>query len=154
MPNHKTHLFGGFLVFLIALFSCISAAFFIDPLIFPSLLGICLLGALFPDIDTTSKIRYLWLVTTLFGACICWWLFPPGLAGLLLSVGVIPLLVPHRGITHQIWFLACMAIATGYGVTLLIPAQTDLIMLHGVFFFVGAASHVLLDRLGSRFKRR
>jgi membrane-bound metal-dependent hydrolase YbcI (DUF457 family) len=154
MPNHKTHLFGGVLIFIVALVGCSAAAFLVEPYYLPTLLGLCLLGALFPDIDTESKIRHFWLAGTLLGACLCWWLTLPGAAGLLVTIGVIPLVLPHRGLLHHLWFLACITIAITYGAIQLLPQAHTAIALHGAFFFIGALSHVLMDRVQSWAKRR
>ena len=154
MPKYKAHLFGGFITFIIIA----SALSFlkISPLfnqsnqkpnvtLFLLYFSACLIGSLFPDIDTKSKIQK-WTYLPLFVIIIITILKKNWLLTSFLSViGFIPILANHRRLTHRVWFI------------IFIPLSIPIVMFHFnetvlidsiftyIFFVSGALSHLLLD---------
>ncbi|MCL4380132.1 metal-dependent hydrolase [Candidatus Dependentiae bacterium] len=104
-----------------------------------------LLGALFPDLDTKSIIQ-LWLYRAIALSLIV--LYFNNITMLMIIVPVtllIPMIVRHRGIFHQVWFLIFCAtiggaIAHRYG-----DLSWPLTVLLVVGFLFGAFSHLILD---------
>lgn len=144
MPNYQGHLVGG------ALFSApllVATHYFypLHPVYFLSLMITGMLGALFPDVDTKSKGQriYYYALTALVIMLALERKFDYIL--LLLPVILLPLIVRHRGLFHKLWFiLAVMAGGTFYACASW-PALKMVIILHSMFFTVGAFSHLYLD---------
>lgn len=149
MPNYQGHLVGG-AICAAPLLVATHYAYPLHPLWGISLLLSCMLGALFPDVDTKSKGQriYYYTLTALIIVLAFERKFDYIL--LLLPIILLPLIVRHRGLFHKLWFiLAVMAGATFYACASW-PALKLLIVLHSLFFTAGAISHLYLD-LG--FKR-
>jgi len=151
MPSYRGHLIGGFLTYVGILQLLknmhLSGFMIIQGLIF------CLLGALFPDIDVKSKgqkVFYSMLLVLLI-----WLLYKKMycLFAVMSLLGIIPILVRHRGIFHHIWFLFSMAVIS----TLVIRSQCggfeNMMLYNCWFFFAGTVSHVVLDRFISGCKK-
>ena len=146
MPKYKTHLIGGLATFLlISVISYKTQKFNFtleQSLLF---LPLCLLGSLFPDIDTKSKIQK-WLYYLIFFMILTTVLTKKWLALSFFSlIAFIPLLTNHRNLTHKLWFvflipLSIPILAFQYNKTLFISALASY-----VFFASGAFSHLLLD---------
>lgn len=144
MSNYKGHLGGGLVSFalLITAFSLFHIRIPVPHLF---LLGICLFGSLFPDIDTKSKIqihgsRVVFLV---FGALILlkkWYL--ASILGFLLCI---PLIVHHRTLTHKTWFIVLVPSICYMLALLYRPLWAISVVWYGIFFVAGAFSHLVLD---------
>lgn len=148
MPSYKGHLAGGIFVYLIAIYFIIatqapSFATGLEWLLFT------LAGALFPDVDTKSK-----------GQKLFYWIMLILMIVLLINdktqeliavaiLGVIPLLVRHRGIFHRLWFVILVPSAVAGILCLYVPHCSSTIKYDCLFFIVGAISHLWLD-LGLR----
>jgi hypothetical protein len=144
MPNYKGHLLGGCITGIIALGIMKQEQTTITTAL--ELLGCCLLGSLFPDIDIKSKGQKIFY--RLIGAILCFLLLQKKLimGAFVGLVSTIPLLVRHRGIFHNPFF-----IIAGAGAFIIIVNQTNSPYAVGlswdiVFFTLGALSHVALDR--------
>lgn len=151
MPSYRVHLVGGLVTYLAILQmmkhsnpSSITIAF---GLLF------CLLGALFPDIDVKSKGQKVFyslllglLMMLLYQRMYC-------LFAVMSFLGIIPILVKHRGIFHHIWFLLSMSFLGTLIVKSSCGTYERLMVNNCWFFFAGTVSHVLLDRMVSRVKR-
>ena len=147
MPNYKTHLAGGFLSFGILYklsAKVLSKRFYSSEEMAFSLL-LCLLGSLFPDIDTKSygqRMFYFLLFAMTFGAILLnqWTLL------IVFSIfSVFPFFIRHRGITHRPWFLAIAPLPIFITI---FDKSSKLAMLSktGYFYFLaGALSHIFLD---------
>lgn len=152
MPSYKVHLIGGAATYLVV--SQLSIVFpFLQNFSFPEhlvFLGVTLVGSIFPDIDIASKMQNtffkvmpavlplaLFYSTTLF----------VGLGLTCISV----LLIRHRTITHQIWFLTLMPATYAFTTTAFYPGQRLLIFSICTYFSIGALSHRLLDFGPRRF---
>jgi len=151
MPSYRVHLVGGLLTYL-ALLQMIKCS---DPsymTIFQGLL-FCLLGSLFPDIDVKSKGQNIFyslllglLVLLLYKQQYC-------LFAVTSLLGIIPMLVKHRGIFHHIWFLFLISLFATWLVQTWCSYWAGVMMNNCWFFFVGTVSHVALDRVVTQFKR-
>jgi hypothetical protein len=155
MPKYKAHLFGGFIIFIIivAIITKISQIKLTIPLSF-IFLASCLVGSLFPDIDTKSRIQK-WIYLPTFLVIIAtiitknWFLL-----SLLAVIAFIPILANHRHLTHKLWFVTL--------VPLTIPLLTlnynkslfGTVLTCYLFFVAGALSHIFLDFGPKRFFRR
>ncbi|MDR3647375.1 MAG: metal-dependent hydrolase [Candidatus Babeliales bacterium] len=144
MPNYKGHLVGGFATYIVLLFllrstnpSLITAA---------QWLVICLLGALFPDVDTKSKIQkifYTGFVILLFFLIS---LNKLKLAVFLSVISLSPLVVNHRGIFHKAWFIILITVAfVIFTVEIKLFHSCSEITIPALFFTAGALSHIILD---------
>ena len=157
MPNYKAHLFGGFVCFALLLAIPIYVfhyTFSMDSSLLVWLLICSLAGALFPDIDTKSKGQFYFSTIAFFFIVIAImlkkWMWLSGISLALIT----PLLVNHRGITHQIWFIFtapfCIPLIAAYtSKALIFPA-----FMGYIFFVCGALSHLILDFGPFRFLQR
>lgn len=147
MPGYQAHSAAGATVAAAGL----TAAWFWgglrDPVLMVALSGICLVGALFPDIDTHSKgQKFFYLLLLAVDAVLLWRRCMTEAAWLGL-VAMVPPLLQHRGLTHSWW---CLLLLTGS--LFLAPQWLGLctqaeIAPCAVAFGTGYASHLLLDRL-------
>jgi hypothetical protein len=150
MPSYRVHLVGGFLTY-VGILHCMQSA---EPTIATILQGLvfCLLGSLFPDIDVKSKGQKVFYI--LFFCLLAYLMYQEKYCMFMVVsfLGIIPILVRHRGIFHHVWFL--MAIT--FGLSLIVKSFCgfyEQVMLSNCwFFFAGTVSHVLLDRVVSTCK--
>jgi len=147
MPGYKGHLAGGLFFAVMGLVGCVLFAWIaVDPMLGAALIGFCLLGALFPDVDTDSKgqnIFYLVFAAVDLGMILCkqyvW-------AAWLGFFAMLPAIDSHRGWTHTWW--AMLLVPTPI---LLIPMMvrgTEAVTVFLPFylaFVTGYFSHLLLD---------
>lgn len=142
----RWHVLGGLIAYGIGILleSCIGTVTFIKTI---PLVAICLLGALFPDIDTTSKIRKIiygkWLIV--FFALLIFFNTNPAIITLAVLISLLPLVVRHREIFHNIFFLALIPTTISLPLAWYFPNQSTLIFRCAYFFFLGALSHIMLD---------
>jgi len=151
MPSYRVHLVGGLITYL----GILQLIKYSEPSVHTIFQGLvfCLLGALFPDVDVKSKgqkVFYTFLLVFLIYLVImqkhC----------LFVSVsflGIVPILVRHRGVFHHIWFLLSIALSATLCVKVMCGFYANVMMANCWFFFAGAVSHVVLDRVGTRLKR-
>lgn len=151
MPSYRGHLIGGVITYLMML----QLIKHIDPHAHVVIQGLlfCLLGALFPDIDVKSKGQKVFYILLLLFLCYCliqqrWDLFVA-----VSLLGIMPLLVRHRGLFHEVWFLLCLTL----GIIICLQSCNklcDALLLGNCsFFFMGCLSHVVLDRVLTKIKR-
>ena len=143
MPSYKRHLALGMGVYLLMIF------IFMPPtlsLVRKIELALCtLIGSLFPDIDTKSKIqRFLY---TIFFILLLWLgLQGRWYAAALLGTAIcLPLLVHHRALFQSLSFIASLCGASYVACYVWAPNFCTLVGVDLVFFFVGAISHLWLD---------
>ncbi|MBU1008152.1 metal-dependent hydrolase [Candidatus Dependentiae bacterium] len=147
MPTYKGHLAGGGVTFLAI--HLVTTKLLNQPTPPPNqilfTLEFCLLGSLFPDIDTKSfgqKIFY-YLLTAMILAAIYtqqW-----GLLSILSLISVFPLLVNHRGIIHTIWFVTLAPLAIPLIIQQNNPLLAKTAWFAYLYFEIGALSHLFLD---------
>jgi LexA-binding, inner membrane-associated putative hydrolase len=155
MPGYKGHLVGGCCTYGIILGTLHALNSDFNPSFSTLMLWlmISVAGALFPDIDTKSKGQkyFYWvLFWFLMWRIIQFKKIPSddcfNIVALTAIIALIPLLVPHRGITHQEWFIASIAGAAWVVLCRLFPCHASAIPLQLTFFVAGACSHIWLDR--------
>lgn len=143
MPKYKTHLAGGlvtfFILFLIMHYTRISNN---NILLY---LGSCLLGSLFPDIDTKSKIQKILYICLFLSIAFSVFIQEWHIAAVIGLLALIPITVNHRSITHRIWFIVFVPffipiLVFHYNKNMLHPAFFSYL-----FFVGGAISHIMLD---------
>lgn len=144
MPSYKGHLAGGIFVYLIALYFIISAqaANFTTGL---EWLLFTLAGSLFPDVDIKSKGQKLfyWVMLLLMIVLL---INDQKQALIIVAIlGVIPLLVRHRGIFHRLWFVILVPLLIAWILCNYMPYCSNTIMYDCLFFIIGAISHLWLD---------
>lgn len=154
MPGYKTHVVGGALFYIGALF-LVATYCIAKPSIAVALewFFCCIIGSLFPDIDTKSqgqmlfyKIIAIVLLVLLYKKKIALFIWAALLA-------LLPLLVHHRGLFHKIWFIIAFSCASVFFVSHLYPAVYSRLVFDAFFFAIGAFSHIIFDVGGSKFKR-
>lgn len=111
--------------------------------------GACLVaslyGGLFPDIDIKSRGQKWWyrILLPLLGAAllarhtvfIC----------VLSALAIIPPLLPHRGITHELWFVLLAPLGAPFLVSVYQPAYLTYSIDLYIYFVLGAITHLVLD---------
>jgi len=145
MPKYKTHLCGGFITFCVILFVLIQLKISSNLLVSFIYLASCLLGSLFPDIDTKSRIQkivyYPLFVIIIYAIFVQKW----ALASLISVLAFIPVLANHRRLTHKRWFVITIPLS----IPILIYHFNQQFLIESfisyLFFVFGAISHLLLD---------
>lgn len=146
MPNYQKHLVGGCAVFAVMMYA--NTKLKILPNL-PSLqlqaLAACLIGSLFPDIDTKSKIQKLIYFTILIIATNLLMTGQQFWACVLVMGSLLPLIASHRGLFHRLWFVV-MCIGIGNLMCYLNqPVWVNNCLSLSVFFIAGVISHLWLD---------
>lgn len=155
MPSYRVHLVGGAATYVVVAqlsmvlpylqnFSLPEHAIF---------LAVTLVGSLFPDIDIASKMQNnffkfmpLALPLALF--------YSINLFVILGFACVAALVVRHRTITHQIWFLVLIPALYAFIMAHYYPSHSSIIFAVCTYFSAGALSHRLLDFGPRRFFSR
>ena len=144
----RWHVLGGLIAYGVGLLveSFVGTVGFVETIPF---LTLSLFGALFPDIDTTSKVRKLvytkWLIV--FFAILIFLNPNPLLLIFACGITLLPFLVRHRGLFHNVFFLAALAFVPALVLAHYFSEQNGLISTCACFFFLGTLSHVILDHL-------
>jgi hypothetical protein len=146
MPNYQKHLAAGSIIYGLITYASIKLDVMpINLLLQTKTLAACLIGSLFPDIDTKSKIqKYIYFIILIASI----YLVSVGLeyqACVLTCLSMLPLIVSHRGLFHRLWFIMmCLAIAN----FLCYLHQNNLFescIWMSIFFLIGVISHIWLD---------
>jgi len=143
MPGYKVHLAAGAAVAapMLYLLRFQASSFAITIVWF----GCALAGSLFPDIDTTSKGQkwfYHILVLMLLGLL---FLKRFVLFVIFTLMGMLPLVVNHRGLFHRFWFVVFVPLAVAFTFSWYSVLHFKDAVLAASFFIAGALSHLLLD---------
>ena len=150
MPGYRVHIAGAFFLYLILLYAMylvVQPSWFLCV----ELCGCMIIGALFPDIDIKSKGQkyfYGMIVLTLISMLIYEFHVQAAWFSVLCMM---PMLVRHRGIFHNVYFLLGLPLATwtlfySYNI-----AAASAFKFHFIFFTIGCLSHVWLDIGTARF---
>jgi membrane-bound metal-dependent hydrolase YbcI (DUF457 family) len=133
MPNYRVHLIGGLTIFLLT-------NYFMGPNGLLINFSCAMFGSVFPDLDTKSKVQI--ISFRLLGLFIIGLIFLRAWHKILCLVPFLlfPLVIHHRGITHSFWFIALISAF----ISLFLPIIGKL---GAINFFLGALSHILLDRI-------
>jgi membrane-bound metal-dependent hydrolase YbcI (DUF457 family) len=150
MPGYRLHLVGGLLTYLgilqVIKSTAPTTATILQGLIF------CLIGALFPDIDVKSKGQKLFYFLLLLVLSYLVFQQKYCMFVVMSFLGIIPILVRHRGIFHHIWFLTALACAASLLIKSGCGFYEQMMLTNIWFFFAGSVSHVLLDRVVTKLK--
>ncbi|MBY0109586.1 MAG: metal-dependent hydrolase [Candidatus Babeliaceae bacterium] len=145
MPEHKTHLFVGFLAYVAVLYLIL----FFGPICWErkiELLMYTLIGSLFPDIDTKSKIQriiYCMVFIVLILLAYTQQYVVATAAGI---AACLPLMVHHRTLFHSMVFLTLLGAAAVLCTRLYYPVYTISMAYNVIFFLAGIFSHLFADR--------
>lgn len=147
MPGYKTHINGALVAGIIILIALIYFGLYkFDPQEVCTLLIICVLGALFPDVDTDSKGKRLFYSGMLILDLALIYLKHFHWASYLGLLAILPGISAHRGWTHKWWamFLVPLPVVVVpyyvYGME-----YTQMLPYYFAFVF-GYFTHLLLDR--------
>lgn len=151
MPSYRGHLIGGVLTYL-GMLQFIKYAQPNSHIVLQGLL-FCLLGSLFPDVDVKSKGQKIFYIIILVFLCYCLIQHRLDLFIVASLLGLTPLLVRHRGLFHEIWFLLLLTIVSFICFKSFSEKNETLLLANSSFFFMGCLSHVVLDRLLTMMKR-
>lgn len=150
MPGFRGHLIGGAVTYL-AILQYIKS---MQPSVSVIISGFvfCMIGSLFPDIDIKSKGQKLFYSLALVVLCCFLYYERTDLFIGLSLLAIIPLLVKHRGLFHQLWFLIFVSITTGLVIGSFHSDFSAWAMKNALFFLAGAISHIVLDIVITRLK--
>lgn len=144
MPGYRGHIFGALGSWALGLVVVLSLRP-VTGLQAIEWAGTALVGGLFPDLDTKSMGQK-WLFRILFvaGLLLLFHQYYQAMSAMLL-VAIVPLLVRHRGLLHNIFFISGVAIAGFLLLSTRFPPYKEMILLDTLFFWLGAISHLWLD---------
>ena len=147
MPGYKGHLAGGLFFAVMGMVGAVLLGWLtLNPLLAAGLTGFCLLGALFPDVDTDSKGQNLFYAVfaavdlgLILGKFYMW-------AAWLGFFAMLPAIDSHRGWTHTWWAMLLVPLPI-LGVPLLVQGAESLRVFLPFYlaFCAGYFSHLLLD---------
>lgn len=144
MPGYKTHLIGGLVSFSLVYFMSKPYSNF-SPELLLFCLAASLVGSLFPDLDTTSKMQYFFyillapfLVTALL---MHHWIFFICGGAIALILGFIK----HRTLFHRPFFLILLPTIIFLWVVIYYPQKIMPAFFITLSFIIGTLSHVALD---------
>jgi len=144
MPRYQTHLWCNAFAYLMVV-TFIAHYHLRLPATYLELLLSSSLGSLFPDIDIKSKgqqISYLILVILL----VCLLCSKQCMIAALVGIAALtPLFVAHRGVFHRLWFIAGLTVVMVFILLQLMPLYHERILANGIFFLMGAMTHLMLD---------
>jgi hypothetical protein len=146
MPGYKAHIVGA-----VAAFATISFVLndFLQPtpaLVFQCL-GATILGALFPDVDIKSKGQGIFYKGMLVCLVLLLWKRQAYLFVIMSFLALVPVLVRHRGLFHQAWFVIIVPLGIAFLVGQSFPLHNVILLKTTCFFCAGAVSHLILDRI-------
>src|SRR5438552_1755319 len=135
MPNYRGHLLGGLIVYICVMLCIVNTK--------PSFITACewlfftLAGSLFPDIDVKSRgQKYFYYVVLLLFICLLYQEKYQALSCMSFIV-ITPMLVKHRGIFHQSWFVMLLSISAWAVMSALFPYVTYALFVNMIFFIIG-----------------
>ena len=154
MPGYRIHIGGGVVVYC-GLIILISTFLINKPSFFLALewFFCCIAGALFPDIDIKSKGQLIYY--RVLSICLIYFLWKRKIVLFIWMslLSIFPLIVRHRGIFHQIWFVGIIGFATAVALSFYYPSYQKILFIDATFFFMGAVSHILFDQWGTQLKK-
>jgi len=153
MPGYRAHIGGAGCIYAVLLVFFYKVLF-LKISVFRALEWFlsCILGGLFPDIDIKSKGQGIFYRVVVLFLCIL--LLKQKLAEFILVslLSFTPLLVRHRGIFHQPWFVVVVPFTVACVISWYQSISDLAILIDAFFFSAGALSHILLDRCQTKFK--
>jgi hypothetical protein len=153
MPSYKVHIIGGVATFG-ALYTLSTYLPFLHPTSIPNfvaLLGISMLGAIFPDIDTKSRMQRIYWLSLILFIPLALLTAHKRLFWELVAISITLLFITHRRLTHRAWFLVAIS-ALFSGILYFQHRFENQLIISGCIYFVsGGLSHLLLDFGISKF---
>jgi membrane-bound metal-dependent hydrolase YbcI (DUF457 family) len=148
MPGYRGHSVGGLLVFG-ALRYALNG---LNPTLLTSFewLACALLGALFPDIDIKSRGQNLFYLALAVGYGLALMAGKLAWSPFFVAAALFPMLMRHRGLSHNLWFAVAISVSTGLGLSIVFPAHAQAAWFDALFFGAGIFSHLALDRWFSK----
>ena len=151
MPGYKGHLAGAVVSYAVVVFilynphvTCMTAL---------GWFSMTCAGALFPDIDIKSKGQkyFYWIILLLLVWSIIRFktLNTTSRFNVVASIAVIsclPMLIRHRGITHDPLFIVGFSFLAWFFGASLYPCHMQPLFFYALFFVTGALSHIWLDK--------
>lgn len=152
MSSYKGHLIGGCIAYGLLML----VLYRYNPSYTKSVewLFCCLAGSLFPDIDIKSKGQKYFYRFVLLLFCLLLFYKKHELFVCCSVIALIPMLVRHRGLFHELWFVVIAPCALFVIVMNMWPTLSYQFFFHVLFFIAGAISHLWLDRGFFRMIRR
>ncbi|MFT6765557.1 MAG: hypothetical protein ACJAZS_000435 [Alteromonas naphthalenivorans] len=146
MPGYRSHIAGGAITFC-GIVLLVSKTYPPTPITALQWFLLTIVGALFPDVDIKSRgqgifYRVILLCLILLYLQKNWHLFAATS-----FLAMIPLLVRHRGLFHELWFVVAVPFALACFTMQSFPACKTILLLDATFFAAGAVSHIVLDRI-------
>jgi len=146
MPNYRKHLIGGCATY--AILICVNAKYNlikIESIVQLQTLAACLIGSLFPDVDTKSKIQKLIYLVILIAATHLLITGQQFWAAITLMISLIPLISNHRGLFHRLWFIGICMVLVNFFCYINQPSAFKSCITLSIFFMSGTISHIWLD---------
>lgn len=145
--NFKGHILGGIITYTLILYFLSFIHYSLDTIHNVQWFIFCILGSLFPDIDTKSKIQ-LWVYRLLFIFYLLLIINNPNMQIIIFTsiLAIIPLIVRHRGLFHQPSFLIALPLIIVCIISFIQPTNASEALINALFFIAGTLSHLLLDK--------
>ena len=154
MPGYRAHVSFGIILYVITLITVATFLVFSPPFFTAIEWFLCTIaGSLFPDIDTKSKGQLIFYKVISFLLLFLLWK-QKMIAFIWLSlIAFVPLMVHHRGLFHKLWFVLLLPFIVALLLATYAGCYQTHVVINGLFFSLGAVSHIVLDRGVSWFKR-
>ena len=155
MPGYKAHMVAGVAVFGITIIG-VTHLIMPQPTMFMALqwLLCCVLGSLFPDVDTKSMGQILFYQVIAATLLFLWWQHQVGAFMWVTLLAMLPVLANHRGLFHKPWFIVLISSGGALICAQSYPSYRTVLLINALFFCMGAFSHIYLDRGITRLKKR
>jgi hypothetical protein len=146
MPGYRAHIMVG-------VSTCLGLLYAINTLTHPhtaflqtvGCIAAAILGSIFPDIDTTSKMQRIFFIFSSMALLIsiffqAWFFFFN-----LSFITVVVTFLKHRTLTHSAWFIFALSIISILLSSIIFHETSTGAVLTALCFAVGALSHLVLD---------
>lgn len=155
MPNYKTHLVAGLgCFFIVSGVTSNSLPSLTLPLgLLPLGLVLSLIGSIFPDIDVPSKMQKWFYFACIGAVALAIWRKNHLLMACIGTGVIFVTFLTHRTITHKPAFLALFGLIPTLVITYILPSHANNAFSLYTYFITGCLSHILLDRLLTRFNK-
>lgn len=147
MPGYRVHIGGSIVAGLLILLLLVNIGMYIiDPQQVAVLIMLCILGALFPDIDTDSKGKRIFYSGMLLLSLALIYFKEFRWAAYLGILAMLPGISAHRGWTHTWWAMLMVPMPMLVLPYYLYGQPFPTLLPYYVAFVTGYFSHLLLDR--------
>jgi len=152
MPSYKYHLLAGVTTYiiLVRLTTLAPQCGYFSLKHYAILLGCCLLGSIFPDIDIQSSMQRIFFKSMVVALPVALFINTTLFIGLSIAC-LATLVLPHRSLTHHPLFLIIFPLILATTVAAKHPQHRLFLFTICIYFIIGALSHRLLDVGFARF---